>query len=226
MAEVSEAPESERSTDGASFVAKFEVSALDRHLTIYDSWAKQSLGRETLWLFLHHFLWGFKVAIGVCHPDVAWIILKTGRHRVNKPPNKSALGEVIRGYASRKGPLLIRLVSRRSKVPAYRNQSKGSKADALNCWNRLLSTSSTFPYIYCIYGAASPTPPLWMGHGPPPLWLWGCGGALLVSDAADFLWFLVPPPPHGPPPPCGVGNGGVVVVVVVVVEVVVVVVIW
>ena len=52
---------------------------------------------------------------------------------MNKPPNKSALGEVIRGYASRKGPLLIRLVSRRSKVPAYRNQSKGSKADALNC---------------------------------------------------------------------------------------------
>ena len=42
------------------------------------------------------------------------------------------------------------------------------------------------------------------------------GGALLVSDAADFLWFLVPPPPLWmwgcgvglclclmPPPPCG-----------------------
>ena len=66
--------------------------------------------------------------------------------------------------------------------------------------------------VMCIYGAASPTPPPcgWV-MVPPPLWLWGCGGALLVSDAAD----------------CGVGNGGVVVVVVVVVvEVVVVVVIW
>ena len=41
-----------------------------------------------------------------------------------------------------------------------------------------------------------PPPPLWMGHGPPrPC---GCG-----SDAADFLWFLVPPPPPPPwsPPP-------------------------
>ena len=52
-------------------------------------------------------------------------------------------------------------------------------------------------YIY-MYGAASPTPPPPPVDGswsPPPLWLWGCGGALLVSDAADFLWFLVPPPP-------------------------------
>ena len=49
-------------------------------------------------------------------------------------------------------------------------------------------------HIWC--SVAHP-PPLWMGHGPPPscLWLWVCGGALLVSDAADFLWFLVPPPP-------------------------------
>ena len=31
-----------------------------------------------------------------------------------------------------------------------------------------------------------PPPPVdvWMGHGPPPLWMWVCGGALLVSDAA------------------------------------------
>ena len=56
-------------------------------------------------------------------------------------------------------------------------------------------------YNFCnirIYGAASPTPPPpcgWVMVPPPPLWLWGCGGALLVSDAADFLWFLVPPPP-------------------------------
>ena len=40
---------------------------------------------------------------------------------------------------------------------------------------------------------------------PPPLWLWGCGGALLVSDAADFLWFLVPPPP---PVDVWMGHGG------------------
>ena len=44
---------------------------------------------------------------------------------------------------------------------------------------------------------------------PVDVGLW-CG-ALLVSDAADFLWFLVPPPPvdvwmgHGPPPPVDVG---------------------
>ena len=51
--------------------------------------------------------------------------------------------------------------------------------------------------IGSIYGAASPTPPPLVdgSWSPPPLWLWGCGGALLVSDAADFLWFLVPPPP-------------------------------
>ena len=75
----------------------------------------------------------------------------------------------------------------------------------------------------------TPPPPCGWVMVPPRLWLWGCGGALLVSDAADFLWFLVvPPPPPMVPPPCGVGNGGVVVVVVVVVvvEVVVVVVIW
>ena len=75
-----------------------------------------------------------------------------------------------------------------------------------------------------------PPPPVdvWMGHGPPPC---GCGavvglclflmllpvdvglccGALLVSDAADFLWFLVPPPPLWMcgwvmvPPPVDVG---------------------
>ena len=40
-----------------------------------------------------------------------------------------------------------------------------------------------------------PPPPCGWVMVPPPLWLWGCGGALLVSDAADFLWFLVPPPP-------------------------------
>ena len=55
-----------------------------------------------------------------------------------------------------------------------------------------------YVYMY-IYGAASPTPPppppVDGSWSPPPLWLWGCGGALLVSDAADFLWFLVPPPP-------------------------------
>ena len=44
---------------------------------------------------------------------------------------------------------------------------------------------------------------------PVDVGLW-CG-ALLVSDAADFLWFLVPPPPLWMcgwvmvPPPCGCG---------------------
>ena len=49
--------------------------------------------------------------------------------------------------------------------------------------------------IWC--SVAHPPPPVDGSWSPPPLWLWGCGGALLVSDAADFLWFLVPPPPCG-----------------------------
>ena len=50
-----------------------------------------------------------------------------------------------------------------------------------------------------------PLPPVDGSWSPPPLWLWGCGGALLVSDAADFLWFLVPPPP---PVDVWMGHGG------------------
>ena len=51
-------------------------------------------------------------------------------------------------------------------------------------------------YIYMVQRRPPPPPPPVDGSwSPPPLWLWGCGGALLVSDAADFLWFLVPPPP-------------------------------
>ena len=51
-------------------------------------------------------------------------------------------------------------------------------------------------YIY-IYGAASPNPPppvdgSWSPPPPVVVWLW-CG-ALLVSDAADFLWFLAQKP--------------------------------
>ena len=50
-------------------------------------------------------------------------------------------------------------------------------------------------YIWCSVAHPPPPPPVDGSWSPPPLWLWGCGGALLVSDAADFLWFLVPPPP-------------------------------
>ena len=48
-----------------------------------------------------------------------------------------------------------------------------------------------------VYMVQRRPPPVDGSWSPPPLWLWGCGGALLVSDAADFLWFLVPPPPCG-----------------------------
>ena len=52
-----------------------------------------------------------------------------------------------------------------------------------------------YVYIYMVQRRPTTPPPpcgwvmgcgaeLWMGHG-----LWGCGGALLVSDAADFLWW-------------------------------------
>ena len=51
-----------------------------------------------------------------------------------------------------------------------------------------------YVYIWCSVAHPPPPPCGWV-MVPPPLWLWGCGGALLVSDAADFLWFLVPPPP-------------------------------
>ena len=52
------------------------------------------------------------------------------------------------------------------------------------CWLSLVSSGP--PPCGCVDGSRSPR----------PLWMWGCGGALLVSDAADFLWFLVllPPP--------------------------------
>ena len=59
-------------------------------------------------------------------------------------------------------------------------------------------------YIWCSV-AHPPPPPVDGSWSPPPLWLWGCGGALLVSDAADFLWFLVPPPP---PVDVWMGHGG------------------
>ena len=57
--------------------------------------------------------------------------------------------------------------------------------------------SIIYIYIYIWCSVAHPPPPCGWVMVHPPLWLWGCGGALLVSDAADFLWFLVPPPPCG-----------------------------
>ena len=60
----------------------------------------------------------------------------------------------------------------------------------------LFDTGLIYFDIYLIYMVQRrPPPPPVDGSWSPPLWLWGCGGALLVSDAADFLWFLVPPPP-------------------------------
>ena len=80
-------------------------------------------------------------------------------------------------------------------LPSHRMKSSTPRA-AVSEWvlAEVCGRKTTF-LKFNIYGAASPTPPCGWVMVPPPLWLWGCGGALLVSDAADFLWFLVPPPP-------------------------------
>ena len=82
--------------------------------------------------------------------------------------------------------------------------TKGVGILYIEIYKRYKTNIGIYVYIWC--SVAHPPPPCgWVMVPPPPLWLWGCGGALLVSDAADFLWFLVPPPP---PVDVWMGHGG------------------
>ena len=94
--------------------------------------------------------------------------------------------------------LTSRKVATRQLLPFYMDKCPAPAVghSMPKCSFTQLLGSPTTRNLYMVQRRPPPPPPPVDGSwSPPPLWLWGCGGALLVSDAADFLWFLVPPPP-------------------------------
>ena len=108
-------------------------------------------------------------------------------------------------------PLLWQSVAESDLIQLWYHRTRGCKeffSRVVPFWHLYHPQSLTwngYIYIYIWCSVAHPPPPVDGSWSPPPLWLWGCGGALLVSDAADFLWFLVPPPP---PVDVWMGHGG------------------